>query len=113
MRRFVAILILCLLPLQWSHAAMGEYFSHEYAQAADHDGHHEHQLTDHRDDHTPDEKNAGSHQDCHQHQTAAAIHELPPTVMPRVCATPIVFISHSIPSRSPDNPFRPPLPTRL
>ncbi len=91
---------------------MGEYISHEYAQAADHDGHHGHPHIDQ----TPEEndnKSGASHQDCHQHQTAATIHELPPTVMPRVCATPIVFISHSIPSRSPDNPFRPPLKTRL
>jgi len=42
-RRFLAIVLLALLPLQFSWAAVATYCGHETEAAADHLGHHEHQ----------------------------------------------------------------------
>jgi len=47
MRRWFAILMLALLPLQFSWAAVAAYCGHETGQHAEHLGHHEHQHTDH------------------------------------------------------------------
>ena len=46
MRRWLAILLLVLLPLQFSWAAVADYCMHESGAAADHVGHHDH--ADHR-----------------------------------------------------------------
>jgi hypothetical protein len=43
MRRWLAILILTLLPLQFSWAAVAAYCGHETGQHTKHLGHHEHQ----------------------------------------------------------------------
>lgn len=40
MRRWLALLLLCLLPFQVSWAAVADYCSHEHGQAARHFGHH-------------------------------------------------------------------------
>ena len=45
MRRWLAILMLTLLPLQFSWAAVAAYCGHESGQHAQHLGHHEHQHT--------------------------------------------------------------------
>ncbi|WP_082367864.1 hypothetical protein [Piscinibacter sakaiensis] len=45
MRRWLAILLLVLLPTQMSWAAVADYCAHETGAAADHVGHHDH--TDH------------------------------------------------------------------
>ena len=42
MRRFIAICLLMLLPLQFSWAAVGVYCGHESGAWAQHLGHHEH-----------------------------------------------------------------------
>ncbi len=42
MRRWFAILMLALLPLQFSWAAVAAYCGHEFGEAAQHLGHHEH-----------------------------------------------------------------------
>lgn len=42
MRRFIAIFLLMLLPLQFSWAAVGVYCGHESGAWAQHLGHHEH-----------------------------------------------------------------------
>jgi hypothetical protein len=42
-RRFLAIVLLMLLPLQFSWAAVATYCGHETEAAAGHLGHHEHQ----------------------------------------------------------------------
>lgn len=49
MRRWLAILLLVLLPIQMSWAAVADYCTHESGAAADHVGHHDH--ADHG--HTP------------------------------------------------------------
>lgn len=43
MRRLFTILLLALLPLQFSWAAVGVYCWHETGEAARHFGHHDHQ----------------------------------------------------------------------
>ena len=43
MRRFLAILLLALLPLQFSWAAVASYCGHEAQAKVEHFGHHEHQ----------------------------------------------------------------------
>jgi hypothetical protein len=42
-RRFLAIVLLALLPLQFSWAAVASYCGHETQATADHFGHHDHQ----------------------------------------------------------------------
>ena len=44
-RRCIAILLLILLPLQFSWAGIAAYCQHETGQAAQHIGHHEHTHT--------------------------------------------------------------------
>ena len=115
MRRFIALLILCLLPLQWSYAVVADYCQHEEAASAqNHIGHHAHKHIDA----TPDDKVkkiSFGDLDCPscQHSTAFAILDLPAAKIPHASVAPIVFLSQSIPQRSPDNPFRPPLKARL
>jgi len=43
MRRFFAIILLALLPFQFTWAAVAAYCGHESGVAAQHFGHHEHQ----------------------------------------------------------------------
>lgn len=42
MRRWLAVLLLVLLPLQFSWAAVADYCMHESGETADHVGHHDH-----------------------------------------------------------------------
>lgn len=115
MRRFFALLILFVLPLQWSYAAVADYCQHEEVVAAqNHVGHHEHKHIDK----TPEDKSKKASfgdLDCPscQHSTPAAMMYLPVSLVPDFSTAPIVFLNHSIPHRSPDNPFRPPLAIRL
>ena len=46
MRRWFAIFMLALLPLQFSWAAVAAYCGHETGQHAEHLGHHEHRHAD-------------------------------------------------------------------
>lgn len=110
MRRVLAILILCLLPLQWSFAAMADYCRHETTAAGQHHaGHHSHK---HVDDGHRDKKEAGGYgdRDCPtcQHAPVANLTFAPVTFPPEKADAVIDFASRIIPSRSPDNPFRPP-----
>jgi hypothetical protein len=115
MRRFVALIILCMLPVQWSYAAVAEYCQHEEAAVAqNHLGHHAHKHVDDAPD-SKGKKGGFVDLDCPscQHANATAILDLPAAMLPRFSVTPITFLSQSIPCRSPDNPFRPPLAIRL
>lgn len=60
MRRFVAILMLVLLPLQVSWAAAAVYCQHETAAEAAHFGHHEHRHDGHAADGAADAKLPGA-----------------------------------------------------
>lgn len=53
MRRWLSILLLVFLPLQFSWAAVGVYCQHETGSAAKHVGHHDHQ---HKADASHDDK---------------------------------------------------------
>jgi hypothetical protein len=65
--RFLVLLIL-LVPLQLSWAAVSAYCEHETAAASQHVGHHEHQhqsdQSTHRDDSGPDSKSSNFDADC-------------------------------------------------
>jgi hypothetical protein len=50
MRRWFAILLLVLLPLQFSWAAVANYCGHETGPSADHVGHHDHVAHAHGDE---------------------------------------------------------------
>ena len=118
MKRFFAILLMLMLPLQWSYAAVAEYCQHEEGVIAqNHIGHHVHEHVEHADK-TPDDKAKKfgfGDLDCPscQHSTTFVILDLPAAALPHASVSPIVFLSQSIPYRSPDNPFRPPLAARL
>lgn len=66
MRKFLAIFLLVLLPLQFSWAAVASYCQHESGVTANHPGHHTH---DHQavDQHKPGKDaspSTGVHHDC-------------------------------------------------
>lgn len=68
MRRFIVIIMLCLLPLQVSWAVVAEYCGHEQEKAAQHFGHHddEHKASSAKPD--PDkqpDKLSHGHDHCH------------------------------------------------
>jgi hypothetical protein len=79
MRRWFAVLLLCLLPFQFSWAAVSAYCGHESDAQAQHLGHHEHQ---HAGQASADQDNAPADQtaptgfdfDCgHCHGTCAGM----------------------------------------
>lgn len=117
MKRLFAILLMLILPLQWSYAAVADYCQHEEVVAAqDHFGHHAHKHVEHVEK-SPDDKAkkiSFGDIDCPncQHSTSFAIHDLPAATIPHASVAPITFLIQSIPHRSPDNPFRPPLAVR-
>lgn len=64
MRRWLAIFLLVLLPVQLGWAAVGVYCAHESGAAADHFGHHDHR---HSVDDNGNDKGSlpkGAHADC-------------------------------------------------
>ena len=68
MRRYLLIILMCLLPLQWSWAAAARVCEHE--QGAVHFGHHEHRHSAGADALEGDSSNAAhaalqAHPDCH------------------------------------------------
>jgi hypothetical protein len=79
MRRWFAILMLTLLPLQFSWAAVAVYCGHETSQHTEHLGHHEHRHADQaksdQDSSSADQKApAGFDFDCgHCHGTCATM----------------------------------------
>ncbi|MFY7916691.1 MAG: cation efflux protein, CzcI family [Rubrivivax sp.] len=79
MRRWFLILLLAVLPLQFSWAAVATYCGHETGAQAKHLGHHEHQHTDQAGvdkDSAPADQSvpAGFDFDCgHCHGTGACV----------------------------------------
>jgi len=67
MRRWLLILFVALLPLQFTWAAVASYCTHEEAPAqSQHFGHHEHEHHDATglDDHTPEKAVSDVDEDC-------------------------------------------------
>ena len=96
MRRWFAILMLALLPLQFSWAAVAAYCGHETGQHAEHLGHHEHQHTGQATadkDSAPADQSApaGFDFDCsHCHGTCASL------PAPMDGTTPLTLTSHPV-----------------
>ena len=110
------VVLIVLLPLQWTWAAAASVCLHEPAQAS-HVGHHAHAHADAADVHDGgDDAGAGvqpdgSHADCHACHGCGT--PLPVTANPTPAATaaqitPQHLSPHCL-QRAPDNPLRPPL----
>jgi hypothetical protein len=114
MRNLVVIFLLIFMPLQLSWVAVTSYCQHETGAAAKHFGHHTHKHIDKMPD-DKGKKASVADLDCPscQQSTPVAMMQLPTTPVPHFSTAPILFLSQSIPHRSPDNPFRPPLAIRL
>ena len=96
---------------------MAEYCLHEETAAAqNHVGHHAHKHADKSSKDTDQKKKNGAVDwDCPscQHSTAAAVSAMAAVPLPNNTSAPILILHQRFPDRSPDNPFRPPLPARL
>lgn len=75
MRRFILVLLLAILPLQWSWAAVANVCQHEVDRTAQHLGHHGHEhasvgvdkVTDASSDDGVPETKTSFDADCHGH----------------------------------------------
>jgi hypothetical protein len=114
MRRWLAILMLALLPLQFSWAAVAVYCGHESDPQAQHLGHHEHQ---HNGQATADHDSAPANQsapagfdfDCgHCHGTCAGMpapmDETTPLALTSHPVTPVDGIVRTIAQSPPERP---------
>jgi hypothetical protein len=96
MKRYLAIFLLVLLPLQFSWAAMAIYCEHETAVAAEHLGHHthEHVSADHQESSKNAAQSAGMDHDCatcHMGCAAALVSDLSPTTLATANVHPLHF----------------------
>ncbi|NBQ10090.1 MAG: hypothetical protein EBU47_11360 [Betaproteobacteria bacterium] len=66
MKKFLAIFLLVLLPLQFSWAAVAGYCQHEAGVTANHPGHHthDHQAADNHESGKDGTASTGVHHDC-------------------------------------------------
>ena len=110
MRRFLVLLLLCLLPLQISWAAVANYCGHEQDKTAQHIAHHddEHKAfsTQSNPDKQPEKFNLG-HDHCHMScflgfLTEAAFHASVPSTQPS-----LRYDETAYPSLALDRPERP------
>jgi hypothetical protein len=81
MRRYLAIFLLVLLPLQFSWAAMASYCEHETSVTAKHPGHHthDHASVDHQESSKNSPQSTGMDHDCatcHMGCAAALVNDL-------------------------------------
>lgn len=114
MRRWFAILMLALLPLQFSWAAVAAYCGNETGQHAEHLGHHEHQHTDQakadQDSAPADQKApAGFDFDCgHCHGTCASmpapLGDTSPLALASHPVTPVEGIVRTLAQSPPERP---------
>jgi len=114
MRRWLAILMLTLLPLQFSWAAVAAYCGHETGKHAQHLGHHEHQHTGQAatdaDGAPADQKTpAGFDFDCgHCHGSCASMPALAGDMTPLTLAshpvTPVEGIVRTLAQSPPERP---------
>ena len=89
MRRFLVLIMLCMLPLQISWAVVADYCGHEQGKAAQHFGHHddEHKAFSEKSDldKQPGKSNLG-HDHCHMSGFLCLLNEavahtsVPPTL---------------------------------
>ena len=114
MRRWFAILMLALLPLQFSWAAVAAYCGHESGQHAEHLGHHEHRHADQakadQDSAPADQKApAGFDFDCgHCHGTGASMPTPVGDMSPLALAShPVTLVEGTVRTLAPSPPERP------
>jgi hypothetical protein len=86
MKRYLAIFLLVLLPLQFSWAAIASYCQHETVETVEHPGHHSHvnASDDHQETHKNSSQSAGMDHDCatcHMGCTAALTSDMSPTTV--------------------------------
>jgi hypothetical protein len=86
MKKFLAIFLLVLLPLQYSWAAMASYCGHETRVNATHPGHHthDHASVDHQESSKNSPQSAGMDHDCatcHMGCAAALVSDLSKTTL--------------------------------
>ncbi|MGE4049723.1 MAG: cation efflux protein, CzcI family [Piscinibacter sp.] len=114
MRRWLAILMLALLPLQFSWAAVAAYCGHESGEAAQHLGHHEHKHaglsgTDQDSSPTDQDSPAGFDFDCgHCHGTCASmpapVGDVSPLTQASHRVTPVEGAVRTLPQSPPERP---------
>ncbi len=119
MRRWLAVLRLVLLPLQFSWAAVANDCLHGPGVASSHPGHHDHAVHGHDgavaqpqaqvDDTPPADLQPASHPDCnHCHgQGVAVVDARPGTPVPASGAAPSAAGQAPCPEPAPDRPDRP------
>ena len=86
MKRYLAIFLLVLLPLQFSWAAVASYCQHETVETVEHPGHHSHvnASDDHQETHKNSSQSAGMDHDCatcHMGCAAALVSDLSKTTL--------------------------------
>jgi cytochrome c553 len=115
MRRWLLLVLLAVMPLQWSWAAAASVCAHEMDAPASHVGHHEHahDATTANTDEADDERLPFEHPDCgvcHGAGTAfiARVNDMPGLWTE---STPFERYEAVVPDRSPDTLFRPPSTT--
>lgn len=117
MRRLVALLILIVIPLQWTYAAVADYCEHEAAPAAQqHVGHHAHEHVD-----DPGRPDSDVPTDGSRDADCPACHHAAGGALPGVLDTSfaseglrvVASASREVRHRDPDTPFRPPLSAGL
>ncbi|TAH43413.1 MAG: hypothetical protein EYC67_14780 [Betaproteobacteria bacterium] len=114
MCRWLAIVLLALLPLQFSWAAVAAYCGHEAGEQAQHLGHHEHQHVGHAssdEGSVPADQGApaGFNFDCgHCHGNFAGMAVLADDIAPLTLAShrvaPVGSTVRSIPQSPPERP---------
>ncbi len=112
MRRLLAIIVLFVLPLQWSFAAVAEYCQHETPPAAQsHLGHHDKQSVDKTADTDKNKSGVPGDFDCPMchHLCASAVFLDASMSIAVLGGGPHFDLLHSVPQHPPEKPFRPPL----
>ena len=89
MKRWLLILLMWVLPLQLSFAAVAPYCAHEEGAAAQHFGHHSHKHQDGDSHDKHQSKLPGDDPDCDycHHASGAALAMLPPAALTELLTT--------------------------
>ena len=113
MRRFVALLLLVLLPLQAIWAAAAPYCQHEDEAASHHIGHHqpEHQHATAVDAGDHGDEASSTHSDCHVcHSGTVLVHEVRLVQAMSTTTLPVPTLTQGLPAPPTARPERPKWP---
>lgn len=116
MRRLLLIVLMFVLPLQWTWAAAASLCAHEPEPAAQHFGHHQHEhhgaaAQGAKADQEADVGGVGSHPDCGVCHGLGVAFLADINAMAPPWPSLFVFLRYqaAVPDRSPDTLLRPPL----